>query len=118
MVSKYTKKVWFYDMKADGYSLDDKRKELDLDKHEGNNIPDIINRYHNIKVEENRERTSQSFLVPVQEIRENDYDLSINRYKEIEYEEVEYEAPEKIIADLEELEVEIQEGLRGIKSKL
>lgn len=113
-----TDKVWFYDMKADGYSLDDKRQPLDLDKHEDNNIPDIIKRYHNLKEEENRERTEQSFLVPVKEIRDNDYDLSINRYKEIEYEEVEYEEPKKIIEDLEKLENEIQEGIKQLKVRL
>lgn len=113
-----TDKVWFYDMKADGYSLDDKRQPLDLEKHEDNNIPDIISRYHAIDQETDRTRKDQSFLVPVKEIQDNDYDLSINRYKEIEYEEIEYDPPEKIIGELEELEQEIRNGLQNIKSYL
>ena len=87
-----TDEVWFYDMKADGFSLDDKRDPIDDD-----NIPDIVNRYHNLDLEKGRKRTEQSFLVPKQEIVDNAYDLSINRYKEIEYEEVEYEDPKVII---------------------
>lgn len=87
-----TDNVWFYDMKADGYSLDDKR-----DKIEDDDIPDIIKRYHNLDNETGRKRTDQSFLVPKDEIVEQNYDLSINRYKEIEYEEVEYDDPKTII---------------------
>ena len=81
-----TDKVWFYGMKADGYSLDDKRNPL-----EENDIPDLIARFHSLESEKERKRTEQSFFVPVQEIVENGYELSINRYKEIEYEEVHYE---------------------------
>lgn len=113
-----TDKVWFYDMQADGFSLDDKRTPLDQEKHKENNIPDIIKRYHELEDEKERSRKDQSFLVPADEIRENDYDLSINRYKEIEYEEVEYDEPEKIIEDLEKLEEEIQVGLQELKAKL
>jgi len=87
-----TNQVWFYDMKADGYSLDDKRDTIDDD-----DIPDIIKRYHNLESETDRKRTDQSFLVPKDEIVEQNYDLSINRYKEIEYEEVEYDDPKTII---------------------
>ena len=83
-----TDKVWFYDMKADGYSLDDKRTEIDE-----NDIPDIVERFNNLEKEADRKRTEQSFFVDVEEIRENGYDLSINKYKEIVYEEVEYDAP-------------------------
>ena len=101
-----TDKVWFYDMEADGYSLDDKREEI-----EDNDIEDIIKRFHNIENEKTRARTEKSFLVPKTEITENNYDLSINRYKEIVYEEVEYEAPEKIIGYVKELEEEIYAGL-------
>lgn len=101
-----TDKVWFYDMKADGYSLDDKRSPIDE-----NDIPDIINRFNNLSEEENRARTEQSFLVPKEEIVENDYDLSINRYKEIEYDEVEYDPPTKITKQLLEIEELIQKGL-------
>lgn len=111
-----TENVWFYDMKADGYSLDDRRTPLDHEKHEENNIPDIIHRFENLEQEAERKRTEQSFLVPVAEIREKDYDLSINRYKEIVYEEVEYEEPKKIIADIKELEQEIMQGLEELEA--
>jgi type I restriction enzyme M protein len=87
-----TDNVWFYDMKADGYSLDDKRDKIDDD-----DIPDIIKRYKNLDDETGRKRTDRSFLVPKEEIVEQNYDLSINRYKEIEYDEVEYDDPKTII---------------------
>lgn len=101
-----TDKVWFYDMKADGYSLDDKRKPID-----DNDIPDIIERFNNLDKEEERKRTEQSFFVPVDEIRENNYDLSINKYKEIEYEEVVYDEPKVILERVRKLEKEISEGI-------
>lgn len=110
-----TDKVWFYDMQADGYSLDDKRTQLDLEKHENNNVPDIVKRFSELKGEEGRKRTEQSFMVPKEEIAENGYDLSINRYKEVVYEEVEYESPKKIIEDLKKLETEIQKGLEELE---
>lgn len=105
-----TDNVWFYDMEADGYSLDDKREKI-----EDSDIEDIIERYHNIENEKKRERTEKSFLVPKEEIVENNYDLSINRYKEIVYEEVEYQAPEVIIEKIRELEEEIYAGLDNIE---
>lgn len=71
-----TEDVWFYDMKADGFSLDDKRGAISE-----NDIPDIVNRFHNLEEEKTRERTEQSFLVPAEEIRANGYDLSINKHK-------------------------------------
>ncbi|MBE2911289.1 type I restriction-modification system subunit M [Anoxybacillus flavithermus] len=108
-----TDQVWFYDMKADGYSLDDKRTPI-----EENDIPDMIARFHNREAEKERKRTEQSFFVPVEEIRENDYDLSINKYKEIEYEEVEYEAPSVILERVEALEKEIMQGLRELKEMI
>jgi len=113
-----TDKIWFYDMKADGYSLDDKRTPLDAGKHEENNIPDIIRRSNNLEGEANRKRTEQSFFVPVEEIRKNNYDLSINRYKEIVYEEISYDPPKKIIAELKQLEDEIQTGLAELEDML
>jgi type I restriction enzyme M protein len=113
-----TDNVWFYDMQADGYSLDDKRTELDASKHENNNIADILERFKDLKGESKRKRTDQSFLVPKSEISGNDYDLSINRYKEIVYEEVQYDKPEKIIADLEKMESEIQKGLKELRGML
>lgn len=101
-----TDKVWFYDMKADGYSLDDKRSEI-----EANDIPDIVARFINLDGENDRKRTEQSFFVPVEEIRENGYDLSINKYKEIEYEEVVYDEPKVILERVKMLEKEIALGL-------
>jgi type I restriction enzyme M protein len=108
-----TDQVWFYDMKADGYSLDDKRNPI-----EENDIPDIIHRFNNLEAEKERKRTEQSFFVPVEEIRENDYDLSINKYKEIEYEEVKYEAPSVILEKVEALEKEIMQGLQELKDMI
>lgn len=113
-----TDKVWFYDMQADGYSLDDKRNPLAADKHDSNNLPDILNRWNNRKTEAKRERTEQSFLVPKAEIIENDYDLSINRYKQVVHEVVEHASPQKIIADLKVLEAEISEGMRELEGML
>lgn len=113
-----TNQVWFYDMQADGYSLDDKRTPLNQDKHEDNNIPDILARWEKLEAEKSRKRTDQSFMVPVEEIIANQYDLSINRYKEMVYEEVQYEAPGKIITDLEQLNREQQEDLQTLKSIL
>ena len=113
-----TDNVWFYDMQADGYSLDDKRSLLDANKHETNNLPDIIKRYGSLDSEVGRKRTEQSFMVPKDEIAKEGYDLSINRYKEIVYEEVKYEAPTKIIADLKNLEGEIQKGLEELEGML
>ncbi|MGM1350972.1 type I restriction-modification system subunit M [Bacillus cereus group sp. BceL302] len=101
-----TDHVWFYDMKADGYSLDDKRNTI-----EENDIPDLVARFHSLESEKERKRTEQSFFVPVEEIIENSYDLSINRYKEIEYEEVRYEDPKVILADIKKLEGEIMDGV-------
>ena len=105
-----TDKVWFYDMQADGYSLDDKRTKI-----EDNDIEDIINRFSNLENETDRKRTEKSFLVPKEEIIENDYDLSINKYKEIEYEEIVYEKPEVIIGKIKELEKEIILGLEELE---
>jgi len=105
-----TDKVWFYDMQADGLSLDDKRQPVD-----SNDIPDIISRYHNLENEKNRKRTEKSFFIPKEEIVKNDYDLSINGYKEIEYDEVEYEAPKVIIQRIKELEQQILDGLNNIE---
>lgn len=108
-----TENVWFYDMKADGFSLDDKRSEI-----KENDIPDIIERFHNLDQEQTRERTEQSFFVPKQEIVDNDYDLSINKYKKVEYVPVEYPPTEEIIAELHRLEKEITEGLAELEKML
>ncbi|KTT02768.1 DNA methyltransferase [Pseudomonas oryzihabitans] len=103
--------VWFYDMQADGYSLDDKRNPLDASKHDCNNLPDLLQRWLNRDGETARQRTDQSFLVPKAEIVGNDYDLSINRYKQVVYEQVEHEPPQKILAELKVLEAEIMRGM-------
>lgn len=108
-----TDKVWFYDMKADGYSLDDKRAPV-----EQNDIPDIIERFHHLESEEGRARTEQSFFVPKQEIADNGYDLSINKYKKVEYVPVEYPSTAEIMADLHELEREITAGLAELEEML
>lgn len=100
-----TDKVWFYDMKADGFSLDDKRSPISE-----NDIPDVVSRYHHLKAEESRSRKEQSFFVPVEEIRQNNYDLSINKYKEIEREKVEYEPVADILTRLEKTEGEYLKG--------
>ncbi len=97
-----TDNVWFYDMKADGFSLDDKRSEI-----QDNDIPDIIERFHNPDKEADRERTEQSFFVPKQEIVDNGYDLSINKYKKTEYVAVEYPPTSEIMAELKELDKQI-----------
>lgn len=101
-----TKDVWFYDMKADGYSLDDKRSEV-----KENDIPDVIARFNNLDAEVNRERTEQSFFVTKDEIVSNDYDLSINKYKKTEYVAVEYPSSDEIIAELYSLEKQISKEM-------
>ncbi len=108
-----TDKVWFYDMKADGLSLDDKRTPV-----AENDIPDIVARFHNLQAEESRERTEKSFFVPKQEIVENCYDLSINKYKKTEYVAVEYPSTSEILADLNELELVITAGLAELEELL
>lgn len=108
-----TDKVWFYDMKADGLSLDDKRQEV-----AENDIPDIIERYNNLDKEAERKRTEQSFMVDLDEIVNNDYDLSINKYKEIVYEAVEYPPTEEIISEIEQIENTIQTEMAELKKLL
>ena len=108
-----TDKVWFYDMKADGFSLDDKRSEVSE-----NDIPDIIERFNNMDGEEGRERTEQSFLVPKQEIVDNEYDLSINKYKKTEYVPVEYPPTAEILEKLFALDEEIKENMDELKKML
>ena len=103
----------FYDMKADGFSLDDKRSEI-----ADNDIPDIIERFHDLDKEADPQRTEQSFFVPKQEIADNDYDLSINKYKKVEYVPVEYPSTTELMADLHELEMEITAGLAELEGML
>jgi type I restriction enzyme M protein len=134
-----TDTVWFYDMLADGKSLDDKRNLLvepevfeafsfdgvvtssAVEMHDKFNLPDILKRFASLRgtkqsPEAKRKRTEQSFLVPFAEIKENDWDLSINRYKEIVYEEVEYDKPEMIIGRLSDLNKERLEILSNLNS--
>ena len=108
-----TDNVWFYDMQADGYSLDDKRTPVSE-----NDIPDIIARFHNLDGETDRERTDKSFFVPKQEIIDNDYDLSINKYKKTVYEAVEYPSTTELMTDLYELQMKISEGMEVLEGLL
>ena len=108
-----TDNVWFYDMQADGFSLDDKRSPV-----AENDIPDIIERFHNLDKETDRARTEKSFFVPKQEIVDNDYDLAINKYKKVEYVPVEYPSTQEIMADLHELEMKITAGLAELEGLL
>ena len=107
-----TDKVWFYDIKADGFSLDQKRNEV-----AENDIPDVVARFHNLEGEAERTRKEQSFLVPVEEIREKGYDLSINKYKEVEREVVTYDAPEGIMERIVSLETQINDALNEFRAK-
>jgi len=128
-----TDDVWFYDVRADGWSLDDKRQPL-LDagqlgaapedaflvaNHDKNNLPDVLDRWRQRSgSEKSRARTEQSFCVPKAEIAENGYDLSLNRYREVVHEEVEHRDPAEIIDELERLEEEISKGLAELKGML
>ena len=109
-----TDHVWFYDMRADGFSLDDKRSP----QPDTSDLPDILSRWQNRAAETERQRTDQSFLVPGAEIVGNDYDLSINRYKEVEYEAVEHDSPRGILARLARLEEEIAAGRKELEGLL
>lgn len=106
-----TKEVWFYDMQSDGFSLDDKRTP----QPEKNDIPDIIKQFKNRQNEKPVNRKGKAFFVPFEEIKENNYDLSISKYKEIEYEEIEYEKPEVIKKKILGLENKIIDALKDLK---
>ena len=109
-----TDHVWFYDMRADGFSLDDKRSP----QPETSDLPDILARWQNRAAETERKRTDQSFLVPGAEIVGNDYDLSINRYKEVEYEAVDHDPPRVILERLARQEEEIVAGRKELEGLL
>lgn len=109
-----TDQVWFYDMQADGYSLDDKRTP----QPDKSDLPDILARWQNRQAEKKRKRTDRSFLVAKAEIAGNDYDLSINRYKEVEYEAVEHDSPQEILQRLAKLEEEIAKGRKELEGML
>lgn len=108
-----TDKVWFYNMEADGLSLDVKRTEV-----EENDIPDILARWQNLDDEENRTRKDKSFFVPVEEIRQNNYDLTINKYKEIDYKPIEYKPTKEIIANVQEHYARLGEIIADIQEQL
>ena len=125
-----TDHVWFYDVRADGWSLDDKRQPLLSDDKLGptpeatlteaealkNDLPDLIKRWAGRNdAERQRPRTVQSFCVPKTDIAAAGYDLSLNRYKEIEHEQIEHESPAAILADLQRIEAEIVEGLNRLE---
>jgi type I restriction enzyme M protein len=104
-----TKEVWFYNMESDGFSLDDKRTKI-----EKNDIPDIISRFKNRHKEDNKDRKGKHFFIPIKEIKDNDYDLSISKYQKIEYDEVKYEKPEVIKKKILKLEKDIIDTLNQI----
>lgn len=108
-----TDTVWFYDMQADGFSLDDKRTPV-----EPNDIPDILARFAALEKEKDRARTEQSFLVSKEEIVANGYDLSINKYKQVEYTPVEYPPTQELMTELHELEMQISAGLAELEEML
>jgi type I restriction enzyme M protein len=125
--------VWFYDVEADGWSLDDKRTPLlseeklgaipkvalAADERAKNNLPDILARWHRRDGEERkRPRTAQSFCVPKSQLVENGYDLSLNRYKEVVHPEVNHLPPHEILANLARLEEEIQQGMKELGAML
>jgi len=107
-----TDDVWFYDMRADGFSLDDKRNPVPE-----NDIPDIIRRFQHLDAEADRTRKDQSFFVPADEIRQNDYSLAINKYKEVEREQVQYDAPEVILDRIASLQDEISAAIDEFRTK-
>jgi len=128
-----TDQVWFYDMTADGWSLDDKRnpllplaklgpnpkEALEAGDHEKNNLPDCLRRWRQRKdSERERARTAQSFCVPKAEIAEQGYDLSLNRYKELVHDEVEHRPPLEILAELRAIEQEILQGIEELEGML
>ena len=128
-----TDQVWFYDVEADGWSLDDKRTPflsedklgpvpritLSPEEHAKNNLPDVLSRWAERNgAEHERPRTAQSFCVPKADITAQGYDLSLNRYKEVVHEEIEHRAPTEILADLAKLEAEIQQGMKELEGML
>lgn len=102
--------TWFYDLQSDGYSLDDKRNKL-----EGfGDLQDVAERYKKRDVKKDKDRTQKYFFVPKQELVDNEYDLSLSKYKEEVYEEVKYESPTKILKKLSAIESDIQKGIASL----
>ncbi|MCA9310386.1 MAG: SAM-dependent DNA methyltransferase, partial [Phycisphaerales bacterium] len=108
-----TEAIWFYRMEHDGFTLDDKRTKTD-----DNNIPDVITRFHARHDEKQTDRTKNHFAVPVEEIREAKYDLSVSRYREIPYEAPDLDPPEVILDQLEKLEAEIAADLKALREAI
>jgi type I restriction enzyme M protein len=108
-----TKEVFYYDVQADGFSLDDKREPI-----EENDLPDLIKRWKKKNPKKDTDRTEKAFFVSAQEIRDNKYDLSINRYKEVLYEEEQYGPPKEILARLKKLEIEIAKDMEALEKML
>jgi type I restriction enzyme M protein len=128
-----TDQVWFYDVEADGLSLDDKRTPLlpedmlgpvprtpvGADEHGKNNLPDALARWRARNgAERGHPRTAQSFCVPKADVVAQDYDLSLNRYKAVVHEAIEHRTPQAILTDLAKLEEEIQRGLKELEGML
>ena len=105
--------VWYYDMQNDGFTLDSKRSPI-----EGSDIPDVIERFNKIEVEMNRERTEKSFMVPVDEIRNNDYDLSLKKYKKVVAPKVNYRCTQEILDDINESLTFSEELLSSLREYL
>jgi type I restriction enzyme M protein len=105
-----TNHVWFYDMQADGYTLDDKRNKISE-----SDLTDIVQRYKERRAQKDTDRKLKYFMVPQKEIFENNYDLNLNTYKEEVYEEVSYEKPNVIFGKLETIETTIQKGMAELK---
>ncbi len=113
-----TDNVWFYDMRADGFSLDDKRTPLGAEIHKNDNIPDIVARWKDISGEKTRSRTEQSFLVPVNEIAAQNFDLNIGRYLAVVSEATQCPDPRILLADLQKIEEEITGQLSELELAL
>lgn len=113
-----TDKVFYYDVKADGFSLDDRRIELDRSDLKNDNLPDVLARWLNRAAESDQPRTAQSFLVPKADIVAKNYDLSLNRYKQVEYEKVIGEPPKTILQQLKDLESSIQNDIKDLEAML
>lgn len=110
-----TDHIWFYKVEQDGYSLDDKRFPLPEDQ---NDLPDLVTQWPKRDATKKGDRSARHFFVPAQEVRDNDYDLSLNRYREVAYEEMEHVPPKQLIAELNELETEIEKGLKELEAVL
>lgn len=108
-----TENVWFYDMQADGFSLDDKREEV-----EENDIPDIITRFSNLEAEKERSRKEKSFMVSKEDIAKNGYSLRMKEYKEIEYQKIEYPSSEELLNDVDALKDELVASLQELRGQL